>query len=317
MKFTELTVYTKTEGSELVADIFWNYTNYGVTICDVEDIISILNDGKVVYDYVCDEVNEQIQKGGAVLVKCYIPVDTATETIPQIRADIEELSVRAKDYLDLGSLEMITREIEGDDWIEIWKKHFKPIHFGKIVICPEWISYSPNENEKVIKLDSNMAFGTGEHETTSMCIQLIEKYVDEDDVVIDVGCGSGILGISAVKLGAKKSYLTDIDYVAVKSAEHNSEINGTADKTDIMLANLLDKTEVKGDLVVANIMAEILCDLAPGTTKNLSQDGVLILSGIIHSRKQMVVDKYAEFNLELVDSLTQGEWNALVFKFKK
>ena len=130
-------------------------------------------------------------------------------------------------FVSLGTLETSRREIEGDDWIDVWKKHFRPLHIGKrVVVCPEWIPYEPKEGEVIVTLDSNMAFGTGEHETTSMCLELLQEYLKEGDTVVDVGCGSGILGIAALKLGAKFAYMTDIDYVAVKSATHNCERNG-------------------------------------------------------------------------------------------
>ena len=242
MKFIEFTVHTTTEGSELVSDIFWNYTNYGVTICDVNDIVALQNDKRTFWDYMDDDLTAV--QDSDVLVKCFLPVDIADENIRSIVSDLNELSERARGSVRLGSLETGRREIDGDDWIDVWKKHFRPIHIGKIVVCPEWIPYEPQEGEQVVKLDSNMAFGTGEHETTSMCLELLQGAVKAGDTVIDVGCGSGILGIAAVKLGAKKAYLTDIDYVAVRSAEHNSELNGTADRTVIALSNLLDDAKI-------------------------------------------------------------------------
>ena len=213
MKFIELTAHTTTEGSELVADIFWNYTNYGVTVCDVNDIIALQRDKSTFWDYMDDDLT---QKREDVLVKCYLPLDIAEENIRSIRADLELLKERSEGFIPLGSLELTRREIEGDDWIDVWKKHFRPLHIGEsVVVCPEWIKYDPAPGEIVVLLDSNMAFGTGEHETTSMCLELLQKYLKAGDTMIDVGCGSGILGIAGVKLGAKFAYLTDIDYVAV------------------------------------------------------------------------------------------------------
>ncbi|MDE6667757.1 MAG: 50S ribosomal protein L11 methyltransferase, partial [Clostridia bacterium] len=169
-------------------------------------------------------------------------------------------------------------------------------------------------NEEVVKLDSNMAFGTGEHETTAMCLKLLQEYLTPSSVCIDVGCGSGILGISAIKLGAKYAYLTDIDYVAVESAKHNSEINGVADKVTVAHANLLDNAEIKGDIMLANITAEILCGLAPSIPKNLKAGGTLILSGIIESRLEMVITAFTAQGLKLEKTLKEGEWIALSFK---
>ena len=159
-----------------------------------------------------------------------------------------------------------------------------------------------------------MAFGTGEHETTAMCLKLLQEYLTPESVCVDVGCGSGILGISAVKLGAKRAYLTDIDYVAVESAKHNAKINGVADKTEIMHADLLKDADIKGDIMLCNITAEILCNLAPSVPQCLKKGGVLILSGIIESRLDMVLKAFTAQNLKLLKKTEEGEWIALSFE---
>ena len=312
MKFIELTVHTTTEGSELVSDILWNYTNYGVTISDVNDIIALQNDKRTFWDYMDDDLASTPPESD-VLVKCFLALDIAEETIRKIVADLYALSDRARGYVALGSLETGRREIEGDDWIDVWKKHFRPIHIGKVVVCPEWISYAVQEGEVIVKLDSNMAFGTGEHETTSMCLELLQTAVRAGDTVIDVGCGSGILGIAAVKLGASRAYLTDIDYVAVRSAEHNSALNGTKSQTTVALSNLLDDATIVGDVMTANITADILCTLSESIPKNLKPGGTLILSGIIESKLEQVIAAYCAQNLTLQKQIRQGEWFALLF----
>lgn len=316
MKFIELTVHTTTEASEIIADIMWNYTNYGVTICDVNDIIALQKSKDTMYwDYMDDDLTAAQPKD--VLVKCYIAEDIAEKTVGEIMRDVAEAKEMSGGALPFGTLEDTKREVDGDDWIDVWKKHFRPIRLGRIVVVPEWIDYTPEADEKIVLLDSNMAFGTGEHETTSMCVELMQEYVTPDSVCIDVGCGSGILGISAVKLGAKKAYLTDIDYVAVSSATHNSELNGTADKTVVAHSNLLDDTDIQGDVMMANITGEILKLLAPSIPKNLKKDGVLILSGIIESRLSMVKEAYEEVGMRVIKERRKGEWFALVLKHKE
>lgn len=313
MKFTELTIHTTTEGSELIADILWQYTNYGVAISDVKDVIALQSDKVMYWDYIDENLLNDKKE---VLVKAFVPKDETAKTLPEIRGDLEVLSKNCEGITPLGSLETTLREVEGDDWIEIWKTHFRPLHIGeRIVVCPEWIAYDKKPEEEVVKLDSNMAFGTGEHETTSMCLKLLQRYLTPSSVCIDVGCGSGILGISAIKLGAKHAYLTDIDYVAVESAKHNAEINGVADKVTVAHANLLDNAEIKGDIMLANITAEILCHLAPSIPKNLKSGGTLILSGIIESRLKMVEDAFSAQGLKEEKKLKDGEWFALSFKF--
>lgn len=312
MKFTELTVHTTTEGSELVADIMWRYTGYGVAISDVKDVIALQKDKSQYWDYMEDGLADDAS--GDVMVKAFIALDDAPSVVPKIRQDIEDMAANCGDALPLGSLEMTKREIEGDDWIEIWRTHFRPIHLGAIVVVPEWIEYERQQGEHIVRLDNNMAFGTGEHETTSMCIELLQKYLTPDSVCIDVGCGSGILGISAIKLGAKYAYLTDIDIVAVESAKHNAALNGVEDKLTVSRANLLDDSSLKADIMLANITADILENLAPFIPKNLRRGGTLILSGIIDCKLDRVVEVYSAQGLTLDEKVKKGEWNALAFR---
>lgn len=312
MKFIELTVHTTSEGSELIADIMWRYTSYGVAISDVKDVIALQRDKSSYWDYMDEELIAE--NSGDVMVKAFIAISDADAVLPQIRKDIEETVENCAGALPLGTLETTKREIEGDDWIEIWRNHFRPIHLGNVVVVPEWIAYDKKDGEEIVKLDNNMAFGTGEHETTSMCVELLQKYITPESVCIDVGCGSGILGISAVKLGAKFAYLTDIDAVAVESAKHNSELNGVTEKVVIARSDLLEDSSLKGDIMLANITADILERLAPSIPKNLKSGGTLILSGIINEKLERVVEVYSAQGLTLSEKVNKGEWNALAFK---
>ncbi|MCD8201161.1 MAG: 50S ribosomal protein L11 methyltransferase [Clostridia bacterium] len=315
MKFVELTTHTTTEGSELVADVMWRYTSYGVAISDVADVIA-LQENKVLYwDYMDEDLTRDT---GDVLVKAYIAADEKDSVLPLIRGDIEEIVRNCDGAFSLGSLEQTTRDVDGDDWIEIWKTHFRPLHIGsRIVVVPEWIAYEKKPEEEIVKLDSNMAFGTGEHETTSMCLELMQEYIEGDSVCVDVGCGSGILGISAIKLGAKYAYLTDIDYVAVESAKHNAKINGVEDKVTVAHSDLLQSADIKGDIMFANITADVLVRLAPSIPKNLKEGGVLILSGIIDKYLEKVLKVYGEEGLTLDKQVKKGEWIALAYRSPK
>lgn len=312
MKFIELTVHTTTEGSELVADVMWNYTAYGVTVCDVNDVIALQRDTSVFWDYMDESLTGAPRTD--VLVKCYLSAEIAEREIAKIMADLYATKARSNGEIDFGTLEEVKREIEGDDWIDVWKKHFRPIHLGRIVVVPEWIAYEKQPDEEIVLLDSNMAFGTGEHETTSMCVELMQDYLLPDSTVVDVGCGSGILGISALKLGAKKAYLTDLDYVAVESAKHNCALNGVSDRAVVAHANLLDNATVKGEIVLANITAEVLALLAPSIPASLQKGGALILSGIIESRLPLVREAYGKVGMEVIHERKKGEWYALVLK---
>ncbi len=319
MKYIELTIHTTTEASEIISDIMWQYTDYGVTICDRADIIALQTAKESTFwDYMDEELEEGLlsDKPSDVLVKCYVAEDVAGEVLPAILRDVQNAKEWSGGEIPFGTLEDTKRTVDGDDWIDVWKKHFRPIHLGAIVVVPEWIEYTPKAGEHVVLLDSNMAFGTGEHETTSMCVELMQDYITPASVCIDVGCGSGILGISAIKLGAAKAYLTDIDPIAVESSLHNSELNNVADKTVVALSNLLDDADIQGDVMMANITGEVLKMLAPSIPKNLKKDGVLILSGIIESRLEMVKAAYEEVGMQVVFERRKGEWFALVLKHK-
>lgn len=311
MKFVELTVHTTTEASELVSDAMWEFSPHGVTVCDKNDIILLQRDSSVFWDYMDEGVGAPQTD---VLVKCYSEPERADGLFSAIMREIEKRKTLADGAINFGTLEEVKREIDGDDWIDVWKKHFRPIRLGKIVVVPEWIAYEKRENEEVVLLDSNMAFGTGEHETTSMCVELMQEYLHEGDTCIDVGCGSGILGISAVKLGAGFCYLSDLDPIAVESAEHNVLKNGVREKTSVEGANLLEKTALRADMVFANITAEVLILLAPSVVDHIKEGGILILSGIIRERLQAVKEAYAKLGFILLKEREKGSWLALVLK---
>ena len=312
MKFTEFTVSTTTEAQELVADILWQYTVYGVAVCDYADVVELIEKRRDTFDYIDDALSDAKKRG--TLVKAYTEVSETASVSEKLTKDLAVLAENSRGFIDCGSLEITKREVDGDDWIEIWRKHFRPISYGKIVVCPKWIEYEPKADEKVVYIDSNMAFGTGEHETTSMCIEQIEEYVTPEMTVLDVGTGSGILGISAVKLGAKEAVMTDIDTVAVLSAKHNAEINGVSDRCRIVKADLIDGVEGIADLAVANIMAEILVRLAPDISVQLKKGGILIMSGIIKERIKLVDDAFSAVGFKLIKTVNKGEWYALVMQ---
>jgi ribosomal protein L11 methyltransferase len=203
-----------------------------------------------------------------------------------------------------------------EDWANNWKQYYKPTKIGdKIVIKPIWEEYEASENDLLVELDPGMAFGTGTHETTRMCAQALERYVKEDSVVFDVGTGSGILAIIAGKLGAKHVVGVDLDPVAVDSAKENLKFNDV-NNIEILHGNLLDVVKGKADLVVANIIAEIICILTPDVKKALDKDGIFITSGIIHDRREMVINNLEENGFEILEVNKDGEWNCIVARLK-
>lgn len=311
MQFIEITTYTTTEAADLISDLMWNHTNYGVAVSDPQDIQELKMQKNPKWDYLDENLLSSTQEA---LVKCYVPKDVFSKEFSVYQEELASLKERAQGFLNLGSLETVTKEVDGDAWREVWKSHYKPIPIGKIVVCPEWIPYEPKNGEEVVKIDSNMAFGTGEHETTSMCVELLQEYVKNGDTVLDVGTGSGILGIAMVKLGAKKAYMTDIDYVAVQSAKKNAENNGVLSNCEIAENNLLDDLSVTGRVVTANITAGVLILLSETILPHVEKEGVLILSGIINSRVEEVKNVYQALGFNLVQHKNKGEWNALAFR---
>lgn len=311
MKYIELTIHTTTEASELVCDLLWEYTEGGVAVSDSADVIA-LQSGRsgVFWDYLDEGLKAPRTD---VLVKAFLQPSRAGE-IPEILSRLREMAARSGGEIPFGTLEDTKREIDGDDWIDVWKKHFRPIHLGRIVVVPEWIAYEKRPDEEIVLLDSNMAFGTGEHETTSMCVELLQKYLRAGDTVLDVGCGSGILGISAAKLGAGKCYLTDIDPIAVDSARHNAQKNGVGDRVSVAESNLVGEAAIQADVVLANITAEVLVLLAPDIKKYLKTGGTVILSGIIEDRLDKVRSAFFWQGMSEVSSHKKGEWYALVLK---
>ena len=308
MKYVEFTIHTTDLGEELVSDILWKYQNYGVAVCSVKDVIELTENRRETFDYI-DESLFDFQVGVS-LVKSYFDIDKAESLKRLIMQDFDLLKLNAQGNINIGSLELVERIVDGDDWIEIWRKHYRPIHFGKITICPRWLE--PNTDNQVVFIDSNAAFGTGEHETTSMCLDYLQNNIKDGQVVVDVGTGSGILGLCAAKLGASKVFMTDNDQVAVDSAIHNATINNVGDICTIVNTDLLADVEIKGDIVVANITADVLKILGATIKQYLKDKAIVILSGILKSRLDEVVDFYTQLGLTLVDSKTQGEWSAVM-----
>ena len=304
--YAELTVITTHDGAELVADILSEFTDGGVFIADAEDVIDLERKGKT-WDY----AEDGIYSAAPVTVKAFVKLEEKEKKIANIKDAL--FSLKKNSPFELGLLSLSVAEVDGDLWREKWKENFKPIHIGKVVVVPEWIDYTLSAGEIDVRLDSNMAFGTGEHETTAMCVGLLQKYVKSGMTVIDVGCGSGILGIVAAKLGAKKVIMTDIDECAVTASRYNLNLNGVKN-AQVMLKNLLDDNSVKGDLIVANIMAEVLIGFASGIKNNLKSGGTIILSGILTDRLNKVVSAYLAQGFTAVETVEAGEWAAAVFK---
>ena len=302
MKLKEITLSTTTLGSELIADILEDLGTKGVGIYDKQDFDDLENEG-VLWDYVSEDVTNQID----VKVKGYFTLDEVDNALIELK---ERLAVlKENSPFDLGSLEISFDEVDDEDWLKNWEETQKPVKLGDITICPSWIDIP--EDEMTIKIDAGMAFGTGQHETTSMCVELMQKIGMQGISAVDIGTGSGILGICAAKLGASYVDAYDIDELAVETARVNAEKNNVANKMHIDLANLLDKSNKKYDVVLANITADVLIELSASLRNYVIEKGDIVVSGIILKRKPEVRKAFEEKGYIIKEEIVQGEWVAL------
>lgn len=303
MIWKEITVYTTSEASDLVADIFFSEGGNGVCIYDKKDILDLFKSGTV-WDYVDDSV---LDDGlNIVLVKGFVPVDCFTQKLKIIEKGLQDLK-EFSPLLNCGSLEITVKDIDDEDWINTWKLHFKPIYIKDIVICPKWIDLT-NKDKTIVYLDPGMAFGTGEHETTSMCIELMQDFNIKDKAIIDIGCGSGILGVCALKFGGKSAYMTDIDPLAISAAKNCAVLNNVFNKT--VISDKLNE-DVKGDIIFMNIVADVLIYFSKDIKKHLNKKGVLILSGIIKKRLNDVISAFENAGFKIEKVINKGDWYAL------
>lgn len=205
--------------------------------------------------------------------------------------------------------------VDDSDWNENWKKYFKAFEIGeKLAVCPSWEKYDNPDNRIVIKLDPGAAFGTGTHATTSLCLEVLERAVNQNSKVLDVGTGSGILAIASALLGAKEAVGIDIDAQSVKTAEENARINCTDEKCSFKVGDLAEKVEGKYDIVCANIIADVVMRLFDGIKEFMTDDGILIVSGIIDIRAEEVEKSALEHGFKTVENSVRDEWHAYVLK---
>lgn len=213
--------------------------------------------------------------------------------------------------------EILTSQCNQEDWINNWKKYFKPINVGKkLLIQPLWENESHNNIDRVVlKIEPGLAFGTGSHETTRLCLEFLEKFLKKDDSVLDIGCGSGILSISSLLMGAKHATGVDIDSLAVKTAVENAKINNVQNKFHAICGNLTQKVSGTYDVIVANIVADVIISLSQNVCKFMSENTTYIMSGIIDSRKKDVLNSLST-KFDIIEEKTQNGWVALVAKMK-
>lgn len=274
----------------------------GLMIEDYSDVTEGLN---AIYGELLDEEILKKDKSKAA-VSVYLSEDrNATETLTVLNARFSSLGLNVKTE---------TLGLKEEDWANCWKKYYKPIHIGKrVVIVPMWEDYSPKPDEVTVKMDPGMAFGTGTHETTSLCAELIEKYMPSNCRALDVGTGSGILAILESKLGADTVDALDIDHNAVKVAKENCIANNVSN-VSCRQSDLIAKADGKYDFISANIVADIIIRMAENVSQYLKPNGLLVVSGIIEPQAEQVISVFKNKGFTLEFKLDKNDWNAFVFK---
>lgn len=313
MKWTEVLIKVDPQAVEAVTDILYGLGAQGVAIDEPVDVERLRED-ELYWDYIDEKLLENDTEETKIMAYFSEEETNLPEKIAVIKEKIRNLTEFG---LSIGSGTVELSNVNQEDWESAWKQYFKPVHVtDRIVVKPEWEEYSPQEGEIVIEIDPGMAFGTGTHETTSMCINQIEKNLKSGDTVIDIGSGSGILSMAAVLLGAEKATGVDLDPVAVRVALENVELNNLQDKIEILHGNLTDVIREKADIVVANIMADIILILLEDVREFIKDDGLFISSGIIQEKRAAVEARLLEKNFSIVEVETKGEWCAITAQKK-
>lgn len=295
MKYKSISVTTIHSDADLVSSAMFDAGAGGVSIFDRQDFLDLIK-SDVIWDYVDEALLTQSDEVKVSTI--YDPDDK--EFCSRLAAIFDAMRANG---VTIG--ELIEGEVDEADYENEWKKYYNPIITPQITIVPTWIKYEPSSGERIMRLDPGMAFGTGEHATTRMCLELLDV---EGKSVIDVGCGSGILGIAAAICGAKDVYMCDIDEQAIDFARKNAQLNAV--EAVIEQADLI-AGDRKADFIFANITADILMRLSKDIGKHLNDDGVVVISGIIDTRLDEVRDCYESAGYEVIDSMSIGDWRAL------
>lgn len=299
MKYKTITVFTNHNDADLISSAMFDAGAGGVSILDKQDFLDLVK-SDVIWDYVDESVLEQSE----VVKVSTMCEPTDTDFLGNLQANLEEMK---KNGVQFG--EILIGDIDAADYENEWKKYYNPIKTKHITIVPTWIDYKASKGEKIMRLDPGMAFGTGSHATTRMCLELMD--VNGKDV-IDVGCGSGILGIAAKICGAKSVYMCDIDEQAVEFARQNAALNHV--DAVIERADLLEGDR-QADFIFANITADILMRFSKSIGKHLRKGGIIVLSGIIDTREAEVVQCYRDAGYEIIERQSIDDWRA--FKLKR
>ncbi|MBR4861104.1 MAG: 50S ribosomal protein L11 methyltransferase [Firmicutes bacterium] len=318
MKYIQADIHVNREGIEPVLTALMNVDIMDTVVEDPADIADLLDkDQDWEWDYVDDSVIEMQNAEPKVTV--YMEDDEeGRRKLAALQGAIEELKADAAagaygEDVDLGPLTVDVYVEDDSEWKDNWKEFFKPKKVGKrIVVKPTWYDYEKEEGDLVIEIDPGMAFGTGTHETTSLCLRLMEDYMADGDKVLDVGCGSGILAIAGALLGSPEVLGVEIDPVAVEIAQENLELNGVTDVARAQYGDLTKGIDFKAEIVVANLMADLVMMLSADVAKHILPGGKYISSGILVEKRDQVAAVIRDCGFDIVEIREDGMWCAIV-----
>ena len=299
MKYIEIAVSTNEIASEIVADFLSDLTGEGVAIYSKTDFLG------ADWDYCDQKILDALTDD--VLVKGFAKAHESEQVLKNLDAKLQNL----KKEFDCGDLTISTKDIDADEWITYRKKFFKPLKIKRVVICPHDEPYTATGTEVVVKLDIGIAFGTGEHETTSSCLNLGQTIDVKGKEIADLGCGSGILGISFLKLGAEKCFFVDYDRQAYEATKRNLELNGLLDK-GIVECGTFDKFDGKYDVIFANMTADVILTFIKDIKRFAKPGAQMVFSGILLEKECDVLAMCREENIEVQKIIRRGEWTTMV-----
>lgn len=309
MKWNKFRLQTTTQAEDVVSSIL---TDLGIEGVEIEDKVPLTQKEKE--QMFVDILPETALDDGVAYLSFYLEESEDKEAVlEKVRKELDEM----REFMDLGPCTIEESQTEDVDWVNNWKLYFHQFYVDDILIIPSWEDVKPeDEGKMIIHIDPGTAFGTGMHETTQLCIRQIKKYVTDTTRILDVGCGSGILGMLALKFGADYSVGTDLDPCAIDATHENMKENGVSkDRYEVMIGNIIDDKEIqdrvgyeKYDIVAANILADVLVALTPVIVNQLKPGGIYITSGIIDDKEEVVKQAVSDAGLELLDVTCQGEW---------
>lgn len=315
MKWNKFRLKTTTEAEDIVSSMLMDLGIQGVQI---EDRVPLTKqDQEQMFVDILPQIPED--DGTAYLTFYLEEEEDAGEVLSRVQKELEEM----RSYVDVGECTIEESQTEDVDWVNNWKQYFHQFYIDDILVIPSWEQVEAKDSDKmVIHIDPGTAFGTGMHETTQLCIRQLKKYVTEGARILDVGCGSGILGMLALKFGASYSVGTDLDPCAIDATHENMKANGIMENQyEVMIGNIIDDKEVqdrvgygKYDIVAANILADVLVPLTPVIVGQLKDGGIYITSGIIEDKEETVTEAVKKAGLEILEVNHQGEWVSVTAK---